>query len=391
VLRPAAILAVVLVTMQAAAVVRAQATWIVNSGGGPGVHFTDLAAAVAAAAHGDTVLVFPDAFNSAYAGFTTDKGIAVIGVNRPRLGTSPVPVQVQNVPAGRSFRLAGFDAPRNQELHVVISGCAGNVHLEDLHAVEHGALAPTWPAIDIAGCTLVTLHDVEDFGMPAVRVQGGTLLATACRLGVTSLGLGGGPCLFAANATVQVTEPRFEATSGTTVPAIMTVDSQLFVGGTAAGYIQGSQDFMGGAAAAIHATGGLVIVDPGVRLNPFTPVAQPITGTAVVAIAPVPASFVANDAPGLVLAATFTAPPGSAVIGFLGLPVAPLPTPLGTQLLASSPLATLTVAVVPAAGTVAASTPVPASLPRGSAFGVQSAVLANGVVALGSACHFVVH
>jgi hypothetical protein len=369
----------------------AQSTWIVNSGGGPGVHFTDLASAVGAAAHGDTILVFPDAFRNPYGSFTTDKGIAVVGVNRPFLSTLPGPVRVQNLAAARTFRLAGFDTPRNQELHVEVLGCAGLVHLEDLHAVEHGAFLPSWPAIDVANCTLVTLHDVEDFGTPGLRVDASRVVATACRFGVTSLGLGGGPCLWASNASVQVAEPRFEATFGSAVPAITTTNSQLFVGGTAAGWIQGSQDFVGGAAAAIQATGGVVIVDPNVRLNPFTPVPQPITGTAVVAIAPVPVSFVANDAPGLALAATFTAPAGSAVIGFLGLPSLPLPTPLGVQMLQASPLATLTVAVVPGAGAVVATTGVPAALPRGMAFGVQSAVLRSGAVLLGAPCHFVVH
>jgi hypothetical protein len=265
------------------------------------------------------------------------------------------------------------------------------VHLEDLHALEPGFFLPTWPSIEILNCALVTLHDVEDFGTPAVRVRSSTAVLTSCRLGETSIGLGGGPCLYVDNATVQVTQPAFRALGGVSVPAITMQNSLLTIGGTVAGYVQGGEDWLGNAAAAIVANGGEVRIDPAVRLNPFTRIPQPITGTAAVSIAPQPSAFVTGDQPGSTLAATFTAPAGSVVIGVLGLPAPPLATAFGTVLLQPAPLATLAVAVVPNGGAVTTATPVPAGIARGLAFAVQPAVVRGGAIGLGSGCAFVLH
>lgn len=59
--------------------VLAQTTWIVNAGSGPGVNFTSLATAVATAANGDTMGVQSPPLLQAVGGFTTDKGLTIVG------------------------------------------------------------------------------------------------------------------------------------------------------------------------------------------------------------------------------------------------------------------------------------------------------------------------
>lgn len=51
-------------------------TWIVDDGGGPGVDFTDLPPAVAAAVPGDVILVMP----GSYSGFVLDESLTILGM-----------------------------------------------------------------------------------------------------------------------------------------------------------------------------------------------------------------------------------------------------------------------------------------------------------------------
>ena len=58
----------------------AQQTWVVDAQGGPGVHFTDLPAAVAAANRGDVVIVRAYAPTThVYQGASISAGITVVG------------------------------------------------------------------------------------------------------------------------------------------------------------------------------------------------------------------------------------------------------------------------------------------------------------------------
>jgi len=53
----------------------AQATWIVDDDGGPGVHFTNIQFAIDAASAGDVIRVFP----GSYTGFTLRKALVIVG------------------------------------------------------------------------------------------------------------------------------------------------------------------------------------------------------------------------------------------------------------------------------------------------------------------------
>src|SRR4030095_4173101 len=95
----------------------AQSTWIVDDTPGPGVHFTSLPAAVAAAASGDTLLVAP----RHYEPFHVDsKALTILGDGHvttiiggpPIVGTTDY-VNITAPPGGTTFRLSGVGLRRD--------------------------------------------------------------------------------------------------------------------------------------------------------------------------------------------------------------------------------------------------------------------------------------
>lgn len=126
----------------------AQTTWIVDDSGGPGVHFTSLPAAVAAAASGDTLLVAAGTYQAFH---VANKALTILGAGATgpmaTLIASPVPsgsqgtaaVRVATPPAGTTFRMAGLaitpSAPLSThtvQLSLVGGGGSGNVVLTDV-------------------------------------------------------------------------------------------------------------------------------------------------------------------------------------------------------------------------------------------------------------------
>ncbi len=89
-------------------------TWVVDDSGGPGVNFTSIGAAIAAASAGDRVLVR----EGNYAGFTLDKALFVLGTGFVQAGD----VTVTDVAQGSIAALAGL---RTGQL--TITSCAGAV------------------------------------------------------------------------------------------------------------------------------------------------------------------------------------------------------------------------------------------------------------------------
>ncbi len=357
----------------------AQNTWIVNPGGGPGVHFTDLPSAVAAAAHGDTIRVQWGPFLQGVTGFTTDKGLTIVGEGMVALATATTPVTVANLPAGRTFRLVGFVAPRDQEMRIHVRNCQGQVHLENLHATEPGLFAPRGPAIHVADSALVTMRDVEDFGTPAVLIERSVAVLTRCRLGVTTLGLGGGPCLHGADALLMVAEPVFQ--TGWLADAVTLANCHLRLGGSAGSVIAA-------AGRPIVANGGSLVLDPMVPLRPGAG-NPPVSGNARVNMTFVPVCWTGRASPGTTMPVLSTQPPNALVLLLLGEPGAPLATGLGPMMFAQPPVV---LALPPQPGPNAiAVVAVPAALPHGSAFVVQALVLHGGGAELSTPAPFVVH
>lgn len=364
----------------------AQRTWIVDIDGRPGTDFTELSAAVAAAAPGDTVAVRPSAMGGGYSGFTTNKGLNIVS-NQALLSTSSDPVVVTGLPAGQVFRMAGFLEPRNQSLVARFTGCQGVVQLEDMHALEYGFMFPNGPSISITNCALVTMVDVENFGTPAVQADSSRVMLTRCRLGVTSINIGGGPAVRGTQSTIDIVEPAFDA-GPITQPSIDLTDCTLRLAGTATSYVQGGFG-NSPAAAAVRMTRGSARIDPQVRLNPFWSGA-PTNGTGTFTFGVTPAVLIEGDQPGATMTVTHVAGVGDTLVGLLGLPALPYPTPLGEALLAPNLLVT-TVTTTLAARVFTQSIPVPASLAPGVGLCVQDVTLNSSGVTLGIGCAFVVH
>mgnify|MGYP001012859975 CR=1 FL=1 len=379
-----------------AAGLTAQTTWIVNAGGGPGVHFLDLPAAVAAATHGDTIRVQTGPFLQGATPFITNKGLTILGDGGqvPMYGDFTNPYTIQGLAAGRAFRMAGFRRVGDGELNVHVHQCAGEVHLENLRAFSHSAMFPSWPAIEIHHCASVTLRGVETFGAPAVEIDHAAVVLVSCRLGLTTLGVGGGPCLRASNAHVDVVQPQFDPAWSST--AIQVWDSLLRVGGDATARVAGGQFTLTWQSIPIETFGNsIVLLDPAVQ-TPTFPAGQPVmVGSGTLVVAPVPASWTAGvTSPGQLLTVHATAPPGATLWQALGAPgpLTLVPFPIGLLGIdVYQPFAFFPANVVPASGVVTNALAVPASLPTGLAFAAQSVVLAGGVLELGMPVTLVLH
>lgn len=359
----------------------AQTTWIVNAAGGPGVHFTALAPAVAAAAPGDTILVHAGPFLEGGEPFVTNKGLTIVGVGGqvPIWTTATQPIEVNGLPAGQTFRMAGFHRVSNGEIGVRLTNCVGAVHLENLRAREPDWVFPNTAAVAIDNCASVTMRAVDTFGYPAVQITNSGVVMTSCRLGITHIGLGGGPCLQATNSAVDLVMPRFDAAWHPY--AITATGSQLRIAGTGAALV------VGGSPISVVANGGAVAIDPRVVMG-----STPVAGSAVVTFGPLAASFpTANATPGATWAVTTTAAPGWTIFQAFGAPGLLQTSPLGSLGIDPlQPYAFFPAAVVPAAGVVTNTLSIPLGMARGSAWATQAVVWDGVTLSLGAPATFVV-
>lgn len=374
----------------------AQTTWIVNADGGAGVHFSNLPAAVVAAVDGDTIVCQQPTYGSSLGGFTTGKALTILGdVAGVPLTTGVVPIQIVGLPAGRTFRMAGFQVVIDGELRITVQNCVGNVVLDNLQAREPDFFFPTTPAIDIVNCTSVALRDVVDFGVPAVRVTASRVVLTSCWLGVTRIGLGGGPCLQANGADIDIVQPNFRtagmlAAPNVPYPAIESTNSQLRLAGSATAIVSGGPPLSATGGSAVVANGGSVTLDANVTLA--AGVGQPVTtGSAPFFTRPVPASWTQMAAvPGQPLVFSSTAAAGSAVWLALGASGPQVSTPIGWLGLQPTGYGLFPVAIASGVLPVTNLAVVPPALPRGQAFAAQAVVWDGVSLQLGAPVAFVV-
>lgn len=384
------------VALGCSALLSAQTTWIVNASGGVGVHFSDLASAVANAVDGDTILCQTPTFGESLGGFTTNKALTIVGdANGVPLTTLGVPIQIVGLPAGKTFRMAGFQAVIDGELRIGLQNCAGRVELDNLQAREPDLFFPTAPAIDISNCASVAMRDIVDFGLPAVRVQSSRVLLTCCRLGITRINLGGGPCLWATNADIDIVQPEFQTAglgpaSGGGYAAIFATNSVLRVGGDHQALVSGGPPLSASGGSAIVANGGTVTIDPAVALAAGT--GSPlIAGSATLVTAPVVGTWITTPSQaGQPLALRTTAPSASIVWQALGLPAAITATPWGTLGIDVAAGPAFFPPLVATGAGVANQLVVPPSLPRGQAFASQAVVWDGGTLSFGAPVVFVV-
>ena len=369
----------------------AQTTWTVNAGGG--AQFTSLAAAVAAAAPGDTILVQQPAMLEAVVGFTTDKGLTIVGEGGAvPIATGATPIEVVGLPAGQRFRMAGFTQIQNGELRVRVQNCQGDVHLDNLRCREPDLFGPQGPSIRIEGCANVTLRDVETFGLPAVGIAASRVTLTLCRLGKIGTGVGGGPCLYLNGASdVDVVEPRFDS-GGTAVPIGVDDLSALRVRGSTAAFVRSQSAFAVGTPV-LTAASSAVSFDPAVQLAPglFQPLFHLSSGVSIT-MTSLPGSWCGRASPGQILSLETSAPVDAAVFQIIGRPMPAVATPLG--FLAIDPTLGFLFSlgsIVGGSGQVGTPLNLPASLPLGETFATQAIVLEGLGIELGAPVVFTVH
>lgn len=108
-------------------------TWIVDANNGPGTDFTQISAAIAAAAPGDTLLVLP----GQYASFVLDKPLAIVGQ-----GTAPANealftgATVRNLPANTTTSLVNLYQNGIGFGGLKLLNAAGAVLLDDVQCID---------------------------------------------------------------------------------------------------------------------------------------------------------------------------------------------------------------------------------------------------------------
>lgn len=372
-----------------AALLSAQQTFVVNAGGGPGVNFTSLPPAVAAATDGDTIVVQAGPFGEGAVPFTTNKGLTIVGQGGAvPIYTSPSQrVQITGLPAGRSFRMVGFARIGDGPIEIDVTNCVGDVHLETLVAREPDFFFPTTASITITNCVSVTLREVVNFGAPAVRIDNSIAVLSQCELGLTRIGLGGGPGLVAATSLVDIVQPLFR-TGGTGSQACVTAtNSNLRFVGDGAALVSGGPAAFGGTA--VVSNGGTLVVDPAVGV--VAGGGQPAySGSTVPQFAIGDATWASAAAAGQSLTLTTRSEPSAVAVVALGAPGPLTPTALGLLGIdAAQPYVFAAPAVIAAGGTTALAVAVPPALPRGSAFAAQPVVVTSTALRIGLPATFV--
>ena len=368
-------------------VLSAQTTWIVNAGGGAGVHFADLPTAVAAASDGDTIVVQTGPFQEGATPFVTSKGLTIVGEG----GLVPITtslgnaIEIVNLPATSTFRMVGFARLSNGALDVRVLNCAGKVHLERMRCREPGAFLPVWPSVEIYNSDNVTMRQFETFGSPCVQIDGSRVSMVSCRLGQTHIGLGGGQAVVANYSTVDIIEPLFEPVVAVAA-TVAVLQSDVRIAGSSGSLVNN------GTGPAVLANGGSLLVDAAVEITGVGLFGAAFAGSTPPTFASLPASSTGNANPGQALVLRTAAQASSLVFTAIGQPGFLLDTPLGTLGIAvSQGYGFLPMAVVPALGPAQASLALPAALPLGSAYTTQSVVFQAGQLMISQPCTFVLH
>lgn len=110
------------------AAISAQRVWVVATGGGSGVDFTEIQAAVDAAAHDDTIVVRAGAYAPVV---VNGKGLVIVADGSVSVGNNAATgLEVRNLPATRAVVVRGIDATGVIRA-LNVEACLGPVTIED--------------------------------------------------------------------------------------------------------------------------------------------------------------------------------------------------------------------------------------------------------------------
>ena len=228
-----------------------QQTWKVNCQGGPGIDFTDLPQAVAAAAPGDTIWVFTTPTGCPgmgappwYTATTIDKPLNILGFaiysTTPPPGSGPTlaglqgVVTINGIAAGERVVISGVAGATG--LHM--SNCAGEVVLEYL---VRGASGQGNEVLTVQNCAEVTIHGgVILYGGTSLNITNSTVAISGLQMISTAPATTGGyssttPAITLTNSTLTITDSLIEGSWGYPglpqhQPAVRLVDSTMYLG-----------------------------------------------------------------------------------------------------------------------------------------------------------------
>ena len=351
-----------------------QQIWKVSCLGGPGIDFTDLPPAVAAAAPGDTIWVFstPAGCPSSqpfYTAPTIDKPLNILGFNifstPPPPGSFPTNagllgvLTITGIAAGdrvvissiSTGPLASLAPPSLSGLHV--SDCSGEVVLEDF---GHGALGQINESMEIHNCANVTFHGGEiAYGGASLNIVNSTVRMSSFYISSVQPWIVNGytmttPAVTLTNSTLTVTNSLLEGGDeylfvGGFRPAVIMTNSTMYLGPGA--------NLIGGRNMGTHfpttAYTSQGTAPNYVYRDPRTVVAIPGNPGNVVTIPQdIPATYndfaVAND----FTTVTFAGPSDGFALLLLGdLPLQPTPTPFGSLLIDPSTVDLIDIVALP--------------------------------------------
>lgn len=261
-------------------------TFVVDASNGPGTDYTDLPAAIAAVPDGATLIVRAGNYSAAWVQL---KSLTILGEPGARIDdpnaedTLTVFAQTPN----QHFVVRGLDI---HDGGIFLSGCSGNVHIEDCHAVYRSHLRiQTCEQVSVVGCSFIHYAGAGASGSNVVCVDssfasyglfqagfsvgGGSLQLVRCSVtgGVT------GPGIQASGASVRLLGPGSVASGSPTRPfvdggivvrvganvvttggplypgtTVVTIDegststTAAAIGGTVTGSLEGSGNLLGG-------------------------------------------------------------------------------------------------------------------------------------------------
>ena len=182
-----------MLTLLSIALLQSQ-VWIVDDAGGPGVDFTDLPQAVAAASQGDVLILR----SGNYSGVLLDRGITIHADQGATVLVAGL--RIESVAAGEHVHVAGLTVPS----FLWIADCDGKVWIEDCRFEPPGASSSldVEAGVNVHGSADVVLLDTVGTGR-------GFALGTTALSGASPT-----PGLWTTLSSVHVVESTFEGGQG---------------------------------------------------------------------------------------------------------------------------------------------------------------------------------
>ncbi len=348
-----------------AGVVSAQGqTWIVDEQGGPGVSFTEIAPAVAAASNGDTILIRAGTYGS----FTTGKALTMLGEGDVRVQVTsfvfPLPpvIEITGLAEGDTFVAKNLQVEFfNNGDGIALRNNLGRIHFEDVSCTRLSFPSLSGTGCIIGNCNEVTWTGGRLQGRPALSVFDSVVAASSMSIagehacggaGCTAFGGVSSIAMTASQSQIWLSRTDVVGGSGAGIPsvpaaetgaaAIRATNSTMIVTGNAATRITaGSSSGISGPPQpipAITTNGGTIDVDTQITVL-GSGGGSDITGSAVVTRRRIVSVVGAAGPPGGRLTAEVVSPAGDLVNLVVSLPADPVALPIGTAFI--SPLVIL--------------------------------------------------